>query len=331
MNKNLGGLLALNLLYKTYISYISLIALIFTLYSCETATINKSAKPYQTQNVIIVVIDGPRYTDVWENNAVARIPNMAKTLRPLGTFFSNFYNNGYTFTSAGHTAITTGKRQSLENNGNELPNSPSIFQYWLKQTGKPATAAWIITSKGKLSILANTKHPDWQNTYQPSTNCGINNSGKGYRSDSLTFIAVKSVLQEYHPNLVLINLKEPDESGHAGNWNAYLKGISASDKYVGQLWAFLQQDKFYQGKTALFITNDHGRHSYGDPADFITHGDNCEGCQHISLLAVGPDFKKGQTIETKYNQTDISPTIAALMGFTFNETEGIKIKELLRD
>lgn len=299
------------------------------LFGCEKSSSEISQKGYNTKNIIIVVIDGPRYSDTWDSSGLARIPVMAKILRPKGTFFTNFYNNGYTWTNSGHTAITTGLRQQIDNNGRELPKNPSFFQYWLKHTGKPATSAWLITSKGKLNVLANTQHPDWKNTYQPSTNCGVNNTGNGYRDDSLTFIEAKKILKEYKPNLVLINLREPDVSGHAGNWKAYLKGISDSDKYVGQLWDFLQKDSFYKDQTSLLITNDHGRHSHGTNGDFINHGDQCEGCQHISLLALGPDFVKGKTVNTKYNQTDISATIAEIFGFKFDVTEGQKIKELL--
>ncbi|MDQ4139833.1 MAG: alkaline phosphatase family protein [Bacteroidota bacterium] len=314
-----------NSVSNTWLIYLGLVYLLGFLFACERVSFENGKKSYGTQNVVIVVIDGARYSDTWDSSAIFRIPNMAKVLRPQGTFFTNFYNNGYTFTISGHTAITTGLCQPMDNNGNEYPKNPSLFQYWLKHTGKPATCAWIIASKGKLNVLANTQHSDWKNTYQPLTNCGINNTGQGYRNDSLTFAEAIRIFKEHQPNLVLINFKEPDASGHSGNWDTYLKGISASDKYVGQLWDFLQKDEFYKNKTAVFITNDHGRHTN----DFISHGDECEGCQHISLLALGPDFAKGKTVNKRYNQTDISATIAELLGFNFNVTQGKKIEELL--
>ncbi|WP_170252672.1 alkaline phosphatase family protein [Adhaeribacter aerolatus] len=329
MHKNTTPICQFTIRLKTNIIYLVVAVFSTILISCEKTPVETVQKSFRTQNVIIVVIDGPRYLDTWDSTSLARIPNMAKILRPKGTFFSKFYNNGYTYTNSGHTAITTGNRQPIDNNGKELPKNPSLFQYWLKHSGKPANSAWIITSKGKLNILANTQHPDWHNTYQPSTNCGIENTNNGYRNDSLTLIEAKRILKEHQPNLALINFREPDAAGHSGNWREYLKGITTSDRYVTQLWDFLQKDTFYKDKTALFITNDHGRHTYGSSGDFINHGDQCEGCQHISLLALGPDFPKGKTIETKYNQTDISATVAALLGFSFDVTEGQKIQELL--
>src|SRR5687767_8704345 len=136
---------------STGIKFLVLAFLMAFLFSCEESTFEDGKKGYQTKNVIIVVIDGPRYQDTWGDGSLTRIPVMDQVLRPQGTLFTNFYNDGYTYTASGHAAITTGFRQPIENGGKEYPQKPSIFQYWLKHTGKPNTAAWIITSKGKLN------------------------------------------------------------------------------------------------------------------------------------------------------------------------------------
>ena len=47
----------------------------------------------------------------------------------------------------------------------------------------------------------------------------------------------------------------------------------------------------------------------------MEHGDSCEGCQKISLLALGPDFKKGSEIKSRYTLIDIAPTVARLLQF----------------
>ncbi|WP_062545619.1 alkaline phosphatase family protein [Rufibacter tibetensis] len=254
---------------------------------------------------------------------------MAKTLRPQGTFFSHFYNDGYTYTTSGHTAITTGVRQPIDNDGLELPLNPSIFQAWLKKSGKAATKAWIIASKDKLSVLANTTNPEWKDTYQPESNCGTDGVGNGYRADSTTIRVAKQILTKHKPNLVLINLLQPDGAGHAANWEAYLRGISTSDHYAKLLWDFIQINKNYKDKTALLITNDHGRHLDGILDGYVSHGDDCEGCRHISLLALGPDFQKGLIIETTYNLTDIATTVAQLLKFRIPTSQGKIIRELL--
>lgn len=269
--------------------------------------------PYKTKNVIILVVDGARYTETWGDPKHLYIPNQ-HLLMTAGIANTNMYNNGATNTSNGHAALTTGVYQNIDNGGNEYPGNPSIFQYWLHQKSQPATAAWVITSKDKLEVLANCKDTLWKDQYKPMTNCGINGLFTGYRHDSTTIKNVFSILTEHHPRLVLINFKEPDASGHAGNWNNYLQGIVDTDKYIGQLWTFLQSDNFYKNSTTLFITSDHGRHYDGHLDGFISHGDGCYGCRHISLMAAGPDFKKGATDATMHSLVDVCATAAELLG-----------------
>lgn len=273
----------------------------------------KIEKPLQTEHVIIVVIDGTRWSETW-GATPGLIPNMSTRLKGKGSFLPNFFNDGYTYTNSGHAAITTGVNQPIDNYGEEFPANPSIFQYFLKQSGKPVTAAWIVSSKDKLHILANTLHPDWQDMYQPSVNAGVNGPGTGYRMDSLTLIEAKRILATHKPNLMLINFMEPDGYAHAGNWDNYLRGISRGDRYVKELWDFLRKDKAFRKKTTLFITTDHGRHLDGIKDGWVNHGDHCAGCEQIYLLALGPDFRRGE-VEARYTLIDIAPTVGRLLNF----------------
>lgn len=270
-------------------------------------------KGYKTEHVVILVIDGTRWSETW-GVTPGIIPNLATDLKPQGAFLPNFFNDAYTYTNSGHTAIITGVNQPIDNYGDELPANPSIFQYFLKQTGKPATSAWIVSSKDKLHILADTWRPDWKGTFQPSLNAGKNGPGSGYRMDSLTLVEAKRILITHKPNLMLINFMEPDGYAHAGNWENYLRGIERGDRYAKELWDFLKKDKDFRKKTTLFITTDHGRHLDGIDGGWAEHGDNCPGCEQIYLLALGPDFKKG-IIETRHTLIDIAPTVAELLNF----------------
>ncbi|RNI26975.1 sulfatase-like hydrolase/transferase [Rufibacter latericius] len=289
----------------------------------------KLKEAYKTESVIIVVIDGPRFTETLGDSNHTYAPFLTKQfLTEGGIALTNFYNDGVTFTNPGHGTITTGYRQNVENSGKELPKNPSFFQAWRQQTKSPANSAWIIASKGKLEILANSSDSAWHNQYMPSTNCGTN-SGSGYRSDLTTFEVAMKVLQTDHPKLMLINFKDPDVGGHTNNWSGYLQGIKRADSLVAELWTYLNKDKAYKDKVTLLVTNDHGRHLDGMADGFVSHGDGCEGCRHITLFAAGPDFKKNATIDTYYRQRDIAATVAELMRIEM-VTEGEMMKELFR-
>lgn len=305
-----------------------LLAILPVLSTCNK---EESEKTFITENVVIIVVDGPRYTETWGYPNQLFIPFQA-SLKSEGVFFHEFYNNGVTSTTPGHTAISTGVYQNINNNGGEIPFMPSIFQYWRKATGAPQDQAWLIASKDKLAVLANCSKYEWIGKYQPSQSCGINGGGvgSGYRHDSLTLNTTLSIFNTYKPKLVLINFREPDFSGHTGDWNNYIAGINMTDTYIQEIWNYIQNDPAYKDKTTLFITNDHGRHLNGVQNGFVGHGDDCNGCRHISLLAIGPDFHKGVDVITPRNQLDISATIAHLMGFAMETGEGEVMTELFK-
>ncbi|MEW6469835.1 MAG: alkaline phosphatase family protein [Bacteroidota bacterium] len=306
---------------KTKIKYfLPVFAIVTGLYFCSCHT-DLALPEYKTRNVIVLVIDGPRYSETWGDSSHQYIPHFSG-LAGQGTVFTNFYNDGITNTMSGHGALTTGFYENLNNGGFENPMYASFMQYWSEKYHAEEKACWLIASKDKLEALRNCKDVYYKNNKMPSVDCGNSGLGSGYRNDSLTFSKVMSTLKTYHPRLMLINFKEPDASGHAANWNGYLQGIMNTDRYLGDLWNFLQTDPFYANSTTLFVTNDHGRHLDGWQDGFVSHGDTCMGCRHINLLALGPDFKTGHVETGRYDQTDIPVTIAELFGFDMPHAQG---------
>jgi arylsulfatase A-like enzyme len=298
---------------------------------CATCRVDKSAFPiYKTQHVIVVVVDGARYSETWGDTAHTYIPFRGTQLFNEGVVYTNFQNSGSTWTSSGHASICTGYNESLENSGNELPLYPSFMQYWRKANRQPAEKAWVITSKDKLFILANCRDEDWQSLYTPKYDCGNNGPFTGYRDDSTTVEHVFAVCNQYRPDLLLINLKEPDAIGHAGDWNGYLNQIAKTDQYLARIWQYIQNDPYYKNTTTLVVTNDHGRHLDGVSNGFVSHGDNCAGCRHVECVMVGPDFKKGMYTDIYRDQRDISATIAELLHFEMPTGNGNVMREVFK-
>lgn len=289
------------------------------------------SRKYKTKYVFVLVVDGARYSETWGDPNHANIPYMFNVLSKEGVVNTNFHNNGPTWTVSGHTALSTGFYQDMDNTGADLPGHPTILQTWLASTGYSNSLAWVVASKDKLQILSNTSDPEWNNQYMPSVNCGVNGAGpgSGYREDSLTFMVFDSIVNADHPHLVVMNFREPDYSGHQSNWLNYLKGIKDTDKDVYQVWQMIQSDPFYKDKTTLFVTNDHGRHLDGVSGGFPSHGDGCEGCRHIFLYAFGPDFKKNVSTDVPRELTDIHATIIEMLGVKHKSTNGKVMTELL--
>jgi len=304
---------------------LSLVALLFV-----TITFAEGQSKYKTKYVVVMVMDGPRWTETWGDPTHQYIPHMANDMAPLGIVNTNFRNNGPTYTNAGHTAITTGIYQNIKNNGLEFPKYPGMFQYWLKATGKAKNAAYVIASKDKLAILTDCRQKEWKGKYRPYSDCGVDGIYSGYRTDLSTYNNAKRIFETEHPELVLINFKEPDAWGHGNNWNKYLEGTTLTDNYIYLLFELLRTNEFYKGQTTVFVTNDHGRHLDGHKDGFVSHGDNCEGCRHINFYAFGPDFKENVIIDTPAELIDIPVTIGEMMGFTVEGSDGRVMTELFK-
>lgn len=307
-------------------NYASCFILLLVLASCRADKAPK-AKTYLTKNVVVIVVDGPRYSETWGDPSHANIPYRSALLSE-GVLLDHFSNNGVTLTNPGHTAISTGNYDPIANDGSELPHHPTIFQCWLQSTHQIYTSSCVIASKDKLHILANSQADGYFNVYEPYNDCGVNGNGTGgYRPDSVTQAHVLHTLQVLKPRLLLVNFKDPDVNGHANNYPGYLAAIQQTDAYIAAIWNYLQSDPQYANTTTLIVTNDHGRHLNGIADGFVSHGDGCDGCRHIEFFAISPDFKKNQVIHTAYEQIDITATISELLHIPLPDGKG----KIMRD
>ena len=301
---------------------------IFTLFLALFSSNTFLSQEFKSEYTIIVVIDGPRYTETFGDSTCKYIPNLGKNLVKEGVLYTNFRNNGPTFTISGHTAMTTGVYQSISNAGKKLPDNPSIFQYYIKEKNRDKSDAYVVASKGKLEVLGNTSDKDWWNCYMPMTYCGVNGQSTEYAGDLQTTNKVYELMNGKTPHLMLVNLLAVDSYGHANNWDQYLASLQKCDTIVYNLWQYIQGNPKFKDKTTLLVTNDHGRHLDGHKDGFVNHGDKCEGCTHISLLAMGPDFKKGVVVTKERELIDVSKTIAFLMKFNMPSSKGEVMDEL---
>jgi membrane-anchored protein YejM (alkaline phosphatase superfamily) len=267
------------------------------------------------QNVVIVVIDGARYSEAFgaKNSYMPRIWN---ELCPLGTKWTNFRNNGITSTGPGHASIITGTWQRISNKGIEHPTKPTIFEYYRKATGYSEQSVAIVAGKTKLDFLAYSTSAEYGADYKASFSIG--------EDDKSIVNILKQVLVRNHPRITLVNLPDVDDAGHSGNRKKYISSLRTADSLVYVIWQMLQADSVYHGKTTLFVTNDHGRHddSHGG---FRKHGDTCEGCRHIMLLAIGRGFPAERSVARERTQCDIAPTIGKLLSFPTEYTEGTSL------
>jgi bisphosphoglycerate-independent phosphoglycerate mutase (AlkP superfamily) len=125
-------------------------------------------------------------------------------------------------------------------------------------------------------------------------------------------------LKNRRPRVLYIAYGETDEWSHAGKYKSYLNAANQLDKWLEEIWNFVQSDPQYKNNTTLFITSDHGR---GDMVKekWTSHGDKIEGASQIWMAVMGPNTPALGEIKTpaQYYQKQYAQTIANLMGYNF--------------
>jgi len=276
------------------------------------------------QNVIIVVVDGARYSETFGAGDTYN-PHLYNDLKPLGTLYTNFridYPSGNTKTCSGHSTIVSGTWQNIDEEGNQRPTRPTLFEYLRREDGNPESDCYAVTGKDKLDILTYSSYSDYGSDY------GGMWVGDDERDDDITYPNVISVMQDYQPKILVINFAEVDYKAHYFSWDEYLTALSDADNYIYQLWQHIENGDwgYTPQNTTMFITNDHGRHD-DQHGGYEDHGDGCDGCTHIMLLALGRNIPADQINDEAKWQRDIAPTAGVLLDFQTPLSTGTSLIE----
>ncbi len=275
------------------------------------------------ENVVLVIIDGARYSETFGDENRTFIPQM-DSLSQYGTILDQFYNDSLTYTSRAVPALWcgawTGVRDTIYNGSStQYTLKPSLFEYFRRQTASPAEKA-VYVLKYVPSLWLPSFHPEYGPDYWPA----FISSGT---SDRDVLDQALQVMHTSHPQLLLVYLADVDHNGHLGDWDNYTQAISVADSIVAALWQTIQQDSVYANNTTLLVTNDHGRHDDAH-GGFSGHGDGCEGCRHIMFLALGPQIQQGQQFSSYRRTPDFAVTAAHILAVTPQYATGDIIEEL---
>ena len=253
-------------------------------------------------SVVIVVVDGARYEETLGDPTLALIPRIGRELAPAGTTAPNFVNAGLTETLPGHAAILTGTWQPISNLGTERPTRPTLFEYQRAASGLPAHCVVLVGGKAKLAALTHSTHPDY--------GAGVGAlADVADRTDQATWAALRARLDADHPRLVLLSLSEVDRAGHTGDVAAYREAIQNADRIVAAVWAYLRGSDAYRFRSALIVTNDHGRSA----TDLRVHAGD-EHSRLIMLVAAGTGVPAGVMLAGEHTQLEVAPTVGVLLG-----------------
>gem|GEM_PF-3216547 len=307
-----------------------LLAAVLLAVFAQSPVIGEAKAQYKTQNVIVAVMDGVRYSETFGEPNRAYIPNLA-ALEKEGTGFTNFRiaGPGISVTRQGHSTISSGTWQTVALAGARLTR-PTFFEYARNELGWKQTDCWCIFGKRRYSYAAFSSFPGYGTDYGPSF---VNSIGEEeQKNDDAVLEKVSSAMDQDKPRLMFINFGVTDHIAHVSTFDDHVSAIRHCDEILGKLWKKVQSTPGYKDTTTIFFTNDHGRHNNrpNEPHDGVqNHGDKCEGCRHIMLLAVGPDVKRGEKIDKEFQEIDICPTVGELLGFQTPFADGKVMSDCL--
>ncbi len=252
--------------------------------------------------------------------------------------YGNKVNNAnpYWFSYPGYSEILTGNVDTLINSNEYKPNPhTSVLEFYNKlpaYKGRVAAfGAWdafdrilnekragfpvingfddnsIVSTDPQMKLL-NTMV---QNSYRPFGNVEC--------LDVFTHYQAFHYLTTKKPKVLYISYGETDEFAHHGDYKFYLDAAHQFDKWVGEIWNWVQSNPDYKNKTTLLITTDHGR---GDikKDEWTSHGTEIQDASEIWFGVIGPKVKPLGEMKTNQQvyQEQLAQTAASLTGQTFS-------------
>jgi Type I phosphodiesterase / nucleotide pyrophosphatase len=108
----------------------------------------------------------------------------------------------------------------------------------------------------------------------------------GIRYDIFTFKLAMAHLAAHRPRVLYLAFDETDDWAHDGRYDRVLDAYWRTDRYLEQLWTWLQSQPDYRGRTHILITTDHGRGR--TPADWRNHGVKAPGSDEVWMAFISP-------------------------------------------
>ncbi len=251
--------------------------------------------------------------------------------------YQNKVNNAnrYWFSYPGYNEIFTGYPDTAVNSNKYPPNPHSnLLEYINKQKGYQnkvaAFGAWdafdriLNQERSKIPVYSAFDKTGGDN---PTAAEKLINEMRedSYRPfddeeclDVFTHYSAMNYLKTKKPKVLYISYGETDEWAHSGQYRDYLNAAHLVDKWIQDIWNYIQSDPAYKNKTALFVTVDHGR---GDAKkeEWTSHNDKIKDSYQIWFAAMGPGIKaKGEVKDDQQlYQKQFAQTMANLLGMEF--------------
>jgi hypothetical protein len=234
--------------------------------------------------------------------------------------------NAMWFSYPGYNEILTGRPDPAIRSNTHGPNRNVTFLEWLNRrpgfagrveaVGSWATFHDILNAPGSgLPVNAG-----WDAPARTPAEAAIARLQAGsariwpeVRLDTFTQAYALELLKRRKPRVLYVAYGETDDFAHDGRYDQMLFAAQRADRFIGELWAALQADPAYAGKTTLIVTTDHGRGT-NDKQAWRHHGTPFAGSNQVWIGAIGPGVQAGARPEGCASSSQVAATALTALG-----------------
>jgi len=292
-------------------------------------------------NVVLVTLDGVRWQEVFDGADPARLPRRLRAGLPAtaaarrrallpflwdsvagsarragGQLFGNRalgsrldVRNRSRLSYPGYNELLSGAPDDARIGNNRASDNPNetVLEAANRAPGLAGRGAAFSTWGAFKRILCPTRSGVLVDAGRPDGH---------ERADSLTWLAARAYLARARPRVLFVAFGNTDTEAHLGHYTGYLAAAHAADRYLAQLWAYLQSQPQYRGRTTLLVTTDHGR---GRGWAWSQHGRWLPGSGQTWLAARGPGIAPvGEApAPAQHFQGELAGLVARCLGLGF--------------
>jgi hypothetical protein len=210
--------------------------------------------------------------------------------------------NRHRFSYPGYSEILVGEADDERIKSNERVHNPHVTvleelrsRIGLRASEVAVFGSWEVFNEivehapGMLTVNAGYEsfdHPDPETRGLSDLQFHTPTPWNSVRHDVYTFRLAMAHLETARPRVLYLALGETDDWAHDGRYDRVIETFARTDRYLGELWHWLQAQPDYRGRTHLLLTTDHGRGR--TPGDWRNHGATVDGAEDVWIALVSP-------------------------------------------
>jgi hypothetical protein len=119
----------------------------------------RAAQGARSRKAVVVTFGGgARDDETFMPDGRQNIPHLLGDLLPRATFFSQVVNRGILGHYVANASLATGAYETLNNFVAAPPQHPTVFEYFRKELGRPASDVWVIAPSVGFERIGESRH-----------------------------------------------------------------------------------------------------------------------------------------------------------------------------